>query len=247
MRASPEPFIAGIAFGFLRIIGSSIAGKHSAVLYGGDGPVGGLGDLELDEEGERREDVEGYGGFGLVFRPRPPEVIGGEELAAEAMGLRGPKGLVPVAWRDLRLHRRFPAPKAGSIGLVGYGGGFAAFDDTTADSGTEKASKFTLYVPYEFNGSGVPTKAHLIAVDPESESINILHADGGQFVLLPDKQIMAISDNSTWWNLEPGKFEVQADAINLIGTVSIGNPTLAVALLAGSTSQPSTRLRITTP
>lgn len=237
---------SGFVASILRVTGSVILGKHSAVLYSGEGQVGaltGLDDLESEAPGEEAADVEGYGGFGLVFRPRPPEkVAGGEELAAEAMALRTPDGLVPVAWRDLRLHRKFPAPKAGTVALVGYGGGFAAFDDTAANSGTAKASKYTLYVPYQFNGAGTPTKAHLIAVDPESESINILHADGGQFVLLPQRQIMAVSDNGTWWNLEPGKFEVQAAQISLVGTVYIGGIPPAVVPLAKSDLNPATRV-----
>lgn len=234
-------FFTSIVASFVRVIGSTVVGEHSAVLLGGEGVVGDVDDPLGDGASDSFTDSEAFGQPGVVWRPRPAEEIGGKMLGAEGLGLRLGNRTVPVGIRDLRLNRRFSAPKPGSVALVGYGGGFLAFDDTA-----DQESMATLYVPYGFVG-GVPTKAHTITVDPTGESISLLHGDGGQFVLLKNKELMAIADNGTWWKMKPGAFEVQADAINLIGTVSIGNPMLAVPLLAGSLSQPSTRLLITTP
>lgn len=154
--------LSGFVSAVLRVVGSTVVGKHSAVLVGGDGGV----------EGESVTDAEAYGAPGIVFRPRPPSVPSGEveELAAEAMALRTPAGLIPVAWRDLRLHRRFPSPKVGTVALVGYGGGFLSFDD--ADGDTTLA---TLKVPYG-------AKAHTITLTPDG-SLTLLHGDGGKVEL----------------------------------------------------------------
>lgn len=212
--------LSGLVTSFFRVLGSTVVGKHSAVLVGLEGGIGGLGDFSAEEVGEQMTDVEAYGAPGIVFRPRPKETIDGEPLHAEAFGVRTPRGGVPLAWRDLRWHRRFPAPKPGSVAFVGYGGAFLAFDDADGDT-----SLATLYVPYARNGAGVPTKAHSITIDPTQESIKILHGDGAEITLLQNKGIMAVSDNSTWWEMKPGTFNVQAAQIGLVGSVFIGNPT----------------------
>lgn len=228
-------FVTSLVATFVRVVGSTVVGEHSAVLLGGEGVAGDVDDPLGSGASDKFTTAEQYQGP-IVWRPRPPETIGGKVVGPEGIGLRLGGGTVPVALRDLRFNRRFSAPKAGSVALVGYGGGFLAFDDTPA-----KETRATLYVPYAFVG-GVPTKAHAISIDPETESINILHADGGQVVLLPAREIMAIADDDTWWKLAPGKFEVQATSINLLGTVTVGNPATALPLAASPATLPSTRL-----
>jgi hypothetical protein len=229
---------------FVRVVGSTVVGKHSAVLVGGDGAVGSNdaddpGFESADPLGEKVTDAEQYSALGLVFRPRPPETVAGDLLAAEAMAVRTGGGLVPIAWRDLRLNRRFSAPKPGSVALVGYGGAFLAFDDTVANSGSEKASKTTLYVPYQFS-NGAPTKALTIALDPEQESISIIHANGAAVVLDKDNHITMRADGSTWLSVKPGKIELVAASISARGNVALGaNTATAVPLLPGATSQPT--------
>lgn len=220
--------------GFVRVLGSTVVGEHGAVLWGGDGAVGDADD-PLDGAGEVFTDKEALGTLGIVARPRPPEQVAGKTLGVEGLGARKGGGLIPIAVRDLRLNRRFPNPKPGSIALVGYGGGFLSFDDTG-----DLETRATLYVPYNFSGD-TPAKAHTITVDPETESISVLHADGGQVVLLPNKQLMLISDNNTWLKLQPGEISAQATLINLIGTVVMGNPGLAVPMALGTLS-PATRV-----
>lgn len=227
--------VADWVLGFVRVLGSTVVGEHGAVLWGGDGAVGGIDDPLQDTSGELFTDVEQYSGP-IVWRPRPPEQVAGKTLNAEGIAARKGGGLIPLAVRDLRFNRRFPNPKPGSVALVGYGGGFLAFDDTPA--GTSRA---TLYVPYDFSGD-TPAKAHSITVDPETRAINVLHADGGQVVLLPDKEIMAIADDDTWMQLKPGKFAVQAETITLAGTVIIGNPATAAPIAASTATLASTRL-----
>lgn len=218
--------LAGFGLTFLRILGSTVVGKHSAVLEGVEGGLGGLDDTSEDTPGEQGVDVESYGQLGVIARPRVPSTIENELVGAEGFGVRTPRGLVPLAKRDLRLNRRFPAPKPGTTALVGYGGGFLSFDDADGDT-----SLSTWYAPYARNAAGTPQKAHTITLDPTGEAINIVHGDGGQVVLLPNKQIMMLSDGSTWAKMAPGKFEVQAAQISLIGSVYVGTPTGAFPLV----------------
>ncbi len=219
---------------YVQVTGSSIDGPLSALLYGG---TTGVGDEEV-------QDAEGFGAPGIVFRPRPPEDVdtdaGPQNVQAEAIGARRGDEVFPLAWRDLRFHKVYPAPKAGTVALVGYGGGFITFEDV--EVGGRKVTNSIWYIPYDFSGAGIPQKAHMIALSPESESINILQGDGAQVVLLPDKEVMAISDNDTWWKLAPGRFDVQAAQISLIGTVYVGGIPPAVVPLAKSDLSPATRV-----
>jgi hypothetical protein len=98
---------------------------------------------------------------------------------AEARVERLGDGLVPLAWRDLRLNAVYSNPRPGSIALVGYGGGFHAIEDTQDNSGDQKASIHVIYAPYQFSG-GVPSKAHVITLDTSSgnEAITIVHGEG---------------------------------------------------------------------
>jgi hypothetical protein len=227
--------VSGFVVGFLRVLGSTVVGKDSTVLVGGEGQVGALTDDDEDTPGEAQLDVEMYSGLGLVVRPRPPETVDGRVMAAEAMALRVGGVLTPVGWRDPRLNRKFPAPGPGSVALVGYGGGFLAFDDTD-----DLESKATWYVPYA-HSNGVPTKAMVIAVDPDGESLMLVHGDGYAVVLDKDNGItMRSKTGASWVNLADDKFEVVATSISLRGNVALGADTSsAVPLLPGSSSQPT--------
>lgn len=207
--------------------GSTVDGPHNAVLLGG----GGIGGLE-DDEGEIGQDIEAFGAPGIVWRPRVPEEIDGETVGAELVALRASDSLLPASVRDLRWNRAFPAPKPGTVALVGYGGGFFSQDDTDSGDGTVQV----IYCPYAFSG-GVATKAHSIIVDPDEESITIVHGDGFAVVLQKDEGITLRADGTTFINLKPGKCTIVADSINLRGCVAAGADTVAaVALNAGSVS-----------
>jgi hypothetical protein len=229
--------LAGWVSTFLKITGSTIAGKHSAVLVGGVGLAGGLGSVDEEDDGEQVTDAENYGGLGLVSRPRVAETIDGDKLTAEALGMRKAGDIVPVAWRDLRLNRRFPAPKPGTIALVGYGGGFLSFDDPA--DGSADGGAVTLYLPYAFSG-GTPGKAHAITLSGDGESIAVVHGDGLALTMDPTNGITLRADNATYLNLAPGKFEVVAAHSSLRGNVALGADTSsAIPLLPGTASQPT--------
>lgn len=167
--------ISNAVIASLRVVGSTVVGPHNAVLMGVEGPSGGLEDFEEDLGGESRPDVESFGAPGIVFRPRPRETIGGQDLEAESKGVRTSEGVIPLAWRDLRWNRVFPAPKPGTIALVGYGGGFLAFDDTES-----KLTNGTLYIPYDADSDGQVTKAHSLIMGRDGNGKPIVEFSSGE-------------------------------------------------------------------
>lgn len=220
--------LSNALFTTLKVVGSTIAGPHNAVLVGGDG-IGGLS-TENNANGEKTTDSEAYGALGLVVRPRPPVQIDEETISAEAFSVRTVDGLIPLSWRDVRLNRVFPAPKAGTIALVGYGGGFLSLEDTPDTLRTA----VTLYVPYG-------DKAMAIAIDPDQESIMLLHGDGYAVILDADNGITQRSKTgASWTNLKDDSFKVVAQTISLQGNVALGaNTAAAIPLLPGPASQPT--------
>jgi hypothetical protein len=212
-------FISGVVLTFFRVLGSTVSGKHSAVLEGLEGLVSGP---DEDDPGENMTDAEAYGALGLIVRPRPPEKIDGELMNAEGYGFRTLGGTVPLARRDLRLNRRFPAPKPGSVALVGYGGGFLSFDDADGDT-----SLGTLYVPYARDGSGNVTKAHMISIGKDGNGtpfVGIISGEGPRVTLLGTQAVVANADGSA-------RLEVNPNGVNAVGPfkaasgAELGGPT----------------------
>lgn len=231
-------------FSDFRATGSSVAGKHSAVLLGGTGTVGSMDDDDSPEAnvGENVGEVESYGVPCIVWRPRAPETITtngvDEELAAEGKAIRTGSGLVPVASRDLRLNRKYPAPKEGSSAFVGYGGGFLSFEDTPA-----KESLSTWYIPYA-NG----TKCLTIALDPTTESIMIIQGDGYSITLDPDSGIVLRGDSSTRLQVKGGEITLIANKVILQGNVVVGaNPAAAIPFAGGPAMLPCASFFLTAP
>lgn len=232
----------------LNVTGSTVAGPHNAVLVGGGGSVAGFD----DDDGEIAQDAEAYGAPGIVFRPRPPEDVdtpdGTVTVGAEAMGARTGDGLVPMAWRDLRWNRAFPAPKAGTVALVGYGGGFLSMDDTDSKCGDQKANIQVIYCPYAFN-NGVAGKAHAIIMDPEEEAITIVHGAGQSILMQKDGSIrMQSPDGQNFIQVADGQVTISGVQVVLkAGAVIIGDPVGSppvppVPMLPGAASPPCPRL-----
>lgn len=192
---------------------------------------------DSDDGGEQSAEQVGYAALGIIGRPLPPD----GDLFAEALAIRVDGGLSPVGWRDMRLHRAInpgggsTTPAEGQIMLVGYGGSFLSFAVNEAG-----ASIATLYVPFEFDGDGVPTKAHAIAIDPSSgnSSITLIHADGAR-VALTENGISWAIDAETFGAMRAGEFTVNAARIMLKGNVYVGAAAeLGIPLLAGASSPP---------
>jgi hypothetical protein len=223
MAIRPAPMQFQWSVSTMQITGSSIADKpFGAVLMGGDGTVA----------GEGPQSAEAFGAPGLVFRPRPPSDETGSDgqqyrVGTEALGARMGDELIPFTWRDLRFNKAYPSPKPGTVALVGYGGAFLSFDDTSA-----LETRATLYVPYADN-----TKCHTIVIDPSQDAIGIVHGDGLAIGMTGAGGIVARADGGTTWTLKPGLFQVVATKIVLQGVVSAGaNTTSAVPVSPTSVS-----------
>jgi hypothetical protein len=226
----PVASLSGFVLTFFRVLGATVSAapkdtsdaSNAAVLLGLEGSVNDLDDPDGDTPGEQIPAVEAYGALGIVARPRQPEKIGGRDYAAEGYGGRTPNGMVPFAYRDLRLNRRFPNPKPGSIALVGYGGGFLSFDDADGDT-----SLGTLYVPYARNGSGAVSKAHMISIGKDGNGtpfVGIISGEGPRVTLLGNQVVVASKDGSN-------RLEVTDDGVNAVGPfkaasgADLGGPT----------------------
>ncbi len=216
-------------FARVEVSKSSISTQTGQPLY----DVRGIGDPS-DSDGtkpgsEERDAQEAFTSGGVLFRPPPPEK--GQDLFLEALAARTSDGLVPMAFRDRRIlfwlnKGGGVAPKEGQIIYAGYGGAFLAFDLVS-----DNRNMVMLYGPVERDGSGVPTKAHTLIFDPETNSVSLVHGDGAQFRMLADKEVHLSIEDSTWMQMKPGVFNVQADQIGLVGSVFIGNTTTGVPLV----------------
>ena len=126
---------------FCKVISSAVGGTNTTTLYNLTG-IGGFaldadgqvtGDDESDDGGEQAHEQECFQALGVIGRPLPPE----GDLFTEALTARTGDGLVPFAFRDLRLHRAVnpsgspTTPSEGQLMFVGYGGAF--FDDDHQD------------------------------------------------------------------------------------------------------------------
>jgi len=218
---------------FAKVIASAVTGPNSAVTFN----LTGIGDFledaagnviaddDSDEKGEQSPEQPAFQALGIVGRPLPPTAAG----HLEAMAVRTSDGLEPFAYRDLRINRALnpgggnTAPTAGQAILASYGGGFASVKHN-ATSGLDNV---TLYVPYDFDGDGVPQKAHAIIIDPSGDStISLVHGDGVFVSLTGDTGtgpgLVAAVDGGTFFRMSAGELVLQAAKIMLKGNVYLG-------------------------
>lgn len=230
---------------FCKVIASSVGGRNGATLFNVAG-IGGFDGADEDE-GEQAHEQEVFQSLGIIGRPLPPE----GDLFAEALTVRTEDGLVPFAFRDLRLHRALnpngggTTPREGQLVFAGYGGAFIGHSMTSDPSGSKRANVTTLYVPHSFDGAGVPQKAHAIIIDPSdgNSSITLVHADG-VFLTLSEETgtgpgLVASVGSSTFLRLTDGELTLQAERVLLKGNVYVGRAAeTGVPLLPGPTSPP---------
>ncbi len=236
-------------FGFAKIVATTVGAASKAVLANLAGPAGSfdLQNPEADAGAEFALRQELFGALGLVVRPRPAD----KSSHAEAACLRLRDALLPLAYRDLRLNKNYPAPKEGDVAVVGYGGGFHALADTAADSGDQKATIQVTYVPYAFS-DGVPSKAHAITVDPTpgNEAVTVVHGEGMAITMLAGGKNSLVLKNRNG----DAYIEINDDGITLCGNVVVAGamvvgaavPGAAAAALPALTSAltPSTMLKV---
>ncbi len=210
-------------FHIAKIVASSVGSVNASTLYN----LAGVGAFRFDAEGnvvdiDDDDDDKGevateqkvFTALGLVGRPLPPE----GDLFANALCAREDDGLVPFAFRDLRIHRALnPAggsaiPAPGQLIFAGYGGGFHSQSQTAADSGDQKADIQTFYCPYQFT-DGVAAKAHSITMDPTTgnESISIVHGDGFSITMTTESLVLRNAAGDVYLELNADEFVVNGN------------------------------------
>jgi hypothetical protein len=246
--------IADSIAAFCKVVGSTLSPATKATLFNVTGiaafrfdETSGVVDEDpSDDKSEQAHAQEAFQSLGIIGRPLPPS----GDLFAEALALRTQDGLVPHAFRDLRLHQALNAgaggaPAEGQLVFCGYGGAFLSHAMTASNTGSKKGNVTTLYVPHEFDGSGVPTKAHAIAIDPTpgNSSIALTHASGLFLALTEDTGsgpgIVASVDGATFLRMSAGELTINAEKITLKGNCYLGAQAEAgLPLLAGPLSPP---------
>lgn len=218
--------------GLVTLVGRVLNAKVGAALRDVVVAIEGFSQGFSDTQAENAEESL-YGQIGVVIRPKPPvEAKNATATApkgwAEVVCIRTEDGLLPVAGRDLRLNRWVPLAE-GEVCVVGYGGGFISLRDASDKLGTQ----VILYAPALNSGSGQPSAAHMITMDPATanQSITILHA-GGQAVMLTKNGEVIVKNAA-------GDAYVQVDAAGITvngntkinGGVVMGDPSAAVPVM----------------
>lgn len=205
-------------FAFLKVVSSAVADQTRVVLLGSEG----LGGTDAGQEM--------FSALGMVGRPKPPD----KDAHVESFAARRGDGYAHLAYRDVRLHEKFPNPKEGEFAWVHYGGGFHSM--TEASDGT---TIHVIYAPYDFDGDGIAQKAHAFMIDPADGLVSMIHGEGHTVAMRPG-EIMHRLDGSTFFQLKPGEIIGNAAKIMLKGNVYLGAAAdTGVALLAGAASPPS--------
>lgn len=228
-----------LAFG--KAVASTVNSKTGATLY----QISGVGSMNpdaaddgtgADEDGELIDEMPGFSALGVIFRQLGKTVVGGRTYETEVVCMRTSDGLVPIAWRDLRLHAAFPDGLAeGQIAFAGYGKGFYSLS-LTADG---EANIHVIYCPYDFDSAGVAQKAHAIVLDPD-EGLSIVHGDGYAMTMSTSAGLVLRSETGEARIIMQGDtITHQASKHILQGNVAVGaNPASAVPLLPGAASPP---------
>lgn len=226
----------GVQYSIIGILGfDGVAGESASVAFN-DGIAA-----------EGTNDAETYTAPGIIGRPLPPRTIDGVEQHMDVVCIQTVEGLVPIAYRDLRLQMAGgSAPGEGVLAFVGYGGGFHSMSPVA--SGQDPAGGGTIHViycPYDFDSNGVAQKAHSIVLDPTpgNESIIIAHANGLAITMSDqDKHAIVLKNiaGDASIRCDDDGVTLNGEQIVLNGTVIVGSNITAVPLLAGPASPPST-------
>lgn len=242
--AAPADFVME----FSRVKSSSLAEGNGAVQWSVEGVPGFSGEgispgTTDDGDGSGNEIAEQFSALGIIGRPLPPQDLNGINEFTEVVCVKTNDGLVPVAARDTRLKMQGNGPSEGTLAFVGYGGGFHSL--TPIDDGAG-GTIHVIYCPYDFDGDGVAQKAHSIVLDPTpgNESIIIAHAEGMAITMTGEGNKELLLKNAAGdatLRLDDSGITLTATNIVLSGGVVVGEPALAVPLLAGPASPPSTK------
>jgi hypothetical protein len=214
-------------FAMGRVLRSSIAPDTKALAYDLEG-VG----FDDDPQGARSEIKASQETLGpLGWYARPLEAANAQDQWAEYLAVRTSDGLLAFAFRDRRIldviakGSSSDVPKVGQLLWGGYGGGLLTLEYQEG----EARDQFTLYIPYARNGSGVPTKAHMLQVGKDGNGepfIGLISGEGPRLTMVGTEGVLSNKDGSQ-------RVEVQDDGVNVVGTLKAAG----AADLGGPTSE----------
>jgi hypothetical protein len=227
-----------LAIALCKVVKSSVGAKTKAVLLDLVGPGGAMSLTNPDKEsaGEVAAAQPEFGSLGMVGRPPPPSKIADRDAYTEAFAFRTGDGLIPIAYRDLRLNNFFPAPKPGTVATVGWAGAFDSNEATLNSGGAAQSSIRTIYVPYAFEGTGAnraPSKAHVITLDGSTgnESVSIVHGDGMAILITQGNVAIKNAAGDAYVQVSPDGVVVNGNTV-INGGLAVG-PVGAVPLALG--------------
>lgn len=229
--------------GFFTVVGTSLSEKTKAVLLN----LSGISTDEDPDKGEIAKQVPMFQPLGMLVRPLEPDTgPDGKDRRAGGPALRTADSVIPLVWKDPRIDAAFPdGMNKGTIALAGYGGGFHSIgltaDGSNGPPGGKGANVHVIYAPYAYSG-GSPTKALAAILDPTAgkEAITLVHGDGYFLQMQTGKGIRGSVDGSTFFQIKPDLFQVQAKNIKLQGNVAIGaNTDTAIPFAGGPAMLPS--------
>lgn len=189
-------------------------GVSQLTAYDDDGFIG----LQIDSLTKDKgvSPFELFGQFGFVSRPLDPDSdgTGCTVLHAQQGGRQG------YAWAltDPRVVSKRPQLNKGGSAQYASDGQFLSMDPDAHVS--------THYVPYEFDGSGTPTKAHVVTIgkDPNGRAIVELSSGTGLAVTLLDDVItISNADGSAWIQVD-GNGTTIIGPLKAFGGADIGGP-----------------------
>lgn len=220
-------------FGWGRVLASSVSTTAKLVLVNIAGLGDGLTEAELQAQGqdtskaakvtEASTEETLFGAYGLVSRPRSPTALG----TTEALCIRTPDGLQPIACRDIRHHKRYPAPGEGDVVLVHDGGGFVALADNADGAG--KGTTLTVLAPKLAAVDGAVDKSHALVLDTSTatNAVALIHMDGMAVTMSKDGNLtIKNKDGSQFINLSDAEILING-VVKLLGGVVAGNAVLA--------------------
>lgn len=256
--ALPDAHLAGGAMSsvdsdsivqFSTVVSSSLSSRTGAVQLAVVG-IAALGDDEDSSDpsdttnAQATPNAEEYASPGIIGRPLAPTTRNGIVEHMDVLALRTSDGLVPFAYRDLRLKMGGNAPGEGVLAFVGYGGGFLSHTPIAKGGNPAGGGTLTtLYCPFAFDSSGIASKAHAIVLDPSegNESVMVVHSNGMAITMFEDALVLKNASGNATLRLDDNGIVMTAVQIVLSGGVIVGEPATAVQLLAGPASPASTK------
>lgn len=151
--------------------------------------VDAYGEADTDGKPPGLPSVEAWHPYGAYGRPPDPDVDDGGNIkfsCATVTLWEGKSEAYALFLNDPRVQPKLPLLPKGGSATYGADGSFASFNPDT--------HTWTLYIPYEFDGSGTATKAHVVTVGKDGNGkpiVEMAHGNGQAITMLGDNLVMS--------------------------------------------------------